>query len=100
MFFEGFTFLVSSSLKGFQLFLSISVHRSLLVLTVGFSCPTDSLKALELDLLSSFLPLFLLLFHIYLPGVLNRGFLDHQGVCGRIHGVLELEWEKHYIFFH
>lgn len=62
----------------------------MLVSTVGHLVPPiDSLQALELELLS-FPPLFLLLFHIYLPGTLNLWSMDHQGVCGRIHGVIEL----------
>lgn len=51
----------------------------MLVSTVGHLVPPiDSLQALELELLS-FPPLFLLLFHIYLPGTLNLWSMDHQG---------------------
>ena len=79
----------SSSSWAFLLHFSIA-----LVSAVGHLVPPiDSLQALELKFLP-FTPLFLLLFHPYLPGTLTLGSVDHQGVCGRIHGIIEHNGER------
>lgn len=66
----------------------------MLVSTVGHLIPPiDSLQALELKFLS-FTPLLMLLFHLYLPGTLTLGSMVPQGVCGRIHGIIELNGKR------